>query len=108
MDESELQAIERRWEAATAGVWHAGETAACGHPWARGQRFNLYLDEGQDISSPCAHLTEADATFCAEAHQDVPKLLAEVRRLRALTQSLAGAAVGQSEVLTRRAEKEPG
>lgn len=41
------------------------------------------------------------------ANCDVPALLAEVERLRALNESLAERVAGQSELLSRRAEGTP-
>lgn len=77
---AELEAIRQRAEAATQGATPE---------W--------YVDEDYKDTVRCAWSadliaqsipTEADATFIANARQDVPKLLAEVIRLRLLAHRL--------------------
>lgn len=73
LSETELKAILDRFEATTQGEWKR-------HPNHR-YWVLLPLPEG------AVNLrNEADAQFCAHAHQDVPALLAEIARLKALTQ----------------------
>lgn len=48
---------------------------------------------------------EPDAELYAAARTAMPELIAEVRRLRGLVQSLADRCAAQSEILSRRAEK---
>ena len=73
LSETELKAIQDRFEATTQGEWKR-------HPNHR-YWVLLPLPEG------AVNLRdEADAQFCAHAHQDVPALLAEIARLKALTQ----------------------
>lgn len=64
MTEEELKAIEARANAATPAPWHYDPV------WGRAR--------GESISC----MTEEDGEFCAHAREDVPKLIAEVERLR--------------------------
>ena len=71
----ELQAMNRRVEAATAGPWHSfveGRDHTAGSSFIR--------TSGDDIELTGA--TEADQDFIASARQDLPRLIEEVRRLR--------------------------
>lgn len=86
----DLTAIQKRWEATTQGEWIT--TAGIG-----GSFYELRIVSRQgDYTDPDASLidlidlnnTGADATaedliFMAEAHQDVPRLIEEIARLRA-------------------------
>ncbi len=76
MNEKELAEIEARAEAATPGPWEVDNdlsvfTKDGGHgtPWTL---FDTVGNEGEDSSN---------ADFIAHARQDVPALVAEVRRL---------------------------
>lgn len=72
----ELDAIEARVKAATEGPW-----TAVIHPVG----FRHLEANGQAISDTAAHpMADADILFCAHARQDVPALVAEVRRLQGL------------------------
>jgi hypothetical protein len=82
----ELEAIRRRCEQATPGPWfNCGNTVddCRGVPFA--QAFGRF--EGRSHDTFCRN-----AAFLAHARQDVPRLLEEVDRLRALT-GAAGADV---------------
>lgn len=78
-----LDAIERRCAAATAGPWVA---------WIEGRDHTSGGDfvqtAEQDIELIGA--TGADHDFIAHAREDVPCLVAEVRRLRALLDGIEG------------------
>lgn len=77
VSEEELQEIERRCQAATPGPWHSfieGRDHTSGS--------NFIRTAGEDIEVVAAEPSDQD--FMAHARQDVPRLLAEVRRLRAL------------------------
>lgn len=80
--ELELQEMEVRAAAAQPGPWKS---------WVEGRDFlggsNFIqtgegADRGEDIEMTGG--TVADQDFMAAARQDVPRLVAEVRRLRAL------------------------
>lgn len=75
MTEEELQEIEARANAATEGPWDAClSSGVCRAP------------PGEDHHSSIGHIrTKQDQEFIAHARTDVPKLVAEVRRLRKLT-----------------------
>ncbi|MCB9528623.1 MAG: hypothetical protein R3F65_16145 [bacterium] len=83
MTSAALDAIERRCEAATAGPWVA---------WVEGRDHTSGSDfvqtAEQDIEMIGA--TPADHDFIAHAREDVPRLVAEVRRLRALLDGIEG------------------
>lgn len=79
--EEELQEIEARCNATTPGPWVS---------WVEGRDHlsgdHFIQTKGEDIYLSGA--TIADQDFMANAHQDIPRLIAEIRRLR----RLAGAA----------------
>ncbi|MFE5559534.1 hypothetical protein [Streptomyces sp. NPDC056544] len=101
MSEDELAAIEERTAAATPGPWLAwmesrhgigGESFIQLRPDAP-EDHELYVRRftaGDEVKGPNTAL-DADIDFIAAARQDVPRLLAEVKRLRtALAQSESG------------------
>lgn len=82
LSELELQEIEARVAAAQTGPWKS---------WVEGRDFlggsNFIqtgegANRGEDIEFSGA--TVADQDFMAAARHDIPRLIAEVRRLRAL------------------------
>jgi hypothetical protein len=77
MSDDELERIRTRCDAATAGPWSASIE---GRDHDSGSSFIATV--GNDIELIGA--SEADYDFIASARQDVPRLLAEVRALRAL------------------------
>jgi hypothetical protein len=82
MTDEELREIEKRCNAATAAPW---ESFIEGRDHLAGDDF--IRTGGMDDSSPDIHLTQAthaDQDFVAHARQDIPALIAEVRRLKAL------------------------
>lgn len=90
LSESELEAIEARAHAALPGPWQAsieGRDHTSGH--------HVILTGGTDNDAPDIYIMlsywnsepvripePADWDFIAHARQDVPRLVAEVRRLR--------------------------
>ena len=80
--DDEICKIEARCNAATAAPWTSFIEARdniCGSDFIR--------TGGLDSSSPDIYLTDAthaDQDFIAHARQDVPALIAEIRRLKAL------------------------
>jgi len=88
MDEQVLLEIEARLAAATKGPW---QSFVEGRDHLAGDSF--IRTGGMDSDSPDIYLsggTLQDQDFVAHARQDIPMLLAEVRRLRSLL-----AAVGE-------------
>ena len=77
LTESELRAIEQRCTTATPGPWQAFVE---GRDHDSGSSFVRTAGDDLEISGA----TAADYDFIAHAHQDIPRLLAEVLRLRAL------------------------
>ncbi|WP_292213054.1 hypothetical protein [Mesorhizobium sp.] len=78
----ELQEMETRAAAAQAGTWKSWVE---GRDFLSGSNFiqtGQGADRGEDIEMTGA--TVADQDFMAAARQDVPRLIAEVRRLRSL------------------------
>ena len=85
LTEDELDAMQRRCDAATASPWWAwveGRDGLSGDTFVGmggdPQLKDLYLSHG----SGEGNVSEADVDFIAHARQDIPALLAEVRRLR--------------------------
>ncbi|MFC8447589.1 hypothetical protein [Kitasatospora sp. NPDC057223] len=77
----DLDAIQTREAAATAGPWMAdGPEILVGTPDDL-TRHSLWIGETCNVALP--NLGAANAEFIAHARQDVPALLAEVTRLRA-------------------------
>ena len=76
MDEKRLSEIEARVDLATGGPWkhqpQPGPTAWDG----------ITADEGTFMAHVASVADSDDANFISHARQDVPELLAEVRRLR--------------------------
>jgi hypothetical protein len=88
MDVKMLEEIRKRAEAATPGPW---------------REVNLYIESG-DANERLAEVCESvDATFIAHAREDVPKLLAEVKRLKQENNTLRGN-VATIEKLTKCAD----
>jgi hypothetical protein len=79
--DEEIREIEARCNAATAAPW---QSFIEGRDHMAGSDF---IRTGLDSSSPDIYLTDAthaDQDFIAHARQDIPSLIAEVRRLKAL------------------------
>lgn len=81
MNENDLEAIERRCSAARPAPW---VSYVEGRDHDSGSNF-IMVGESDDIELSGA--TVADQDFIAHARQDVPRLVAEVRRLRKLIES---------------------
>ena len=75
LNDQQLQEIECRVNAATAGPWISFIE---GRDHSSGSSFIRTSSEGIELSGA----TQADQDFIAHARQDLPLLLAEVRRLR--------------------------
>ncbi|UJR79998.1 hypothetical protein [Sandaracinus amylolyticus] len=80
LTDAELDEIERRCEAATGGPWTAFVE---GRDHFGGS--SIVRTAGEDIEMSGA--SEADYDFIAHARQDLPRLLAELRALRAASRS---------------------
>jgi hypothetical protein len=79
LTDAELSAIQARCDAATSGPW---ESFVEGRDHSSGSNF---IRTGGPTRGPDIELsgaTAADQDFIAHARQDVPRLVAEVRRLR--------------------------
>ena len=77
LSDDELAQIERRYEQATGGPWRSfveGREAMSGSDFIQTVGEDIYLSGA----------TANDQDFIAAARQDVPILVAEVRRLRRL------------------------
>jgi hypothetical protein len=79
MTEQELQEIEQRAAAATPGPWRKGIG-------------NSSREVCSQWPAPCHLIVEGynsdDLKFCAHAREDIPALVAEVRRLRAALEEI--------------------
>ncbi len=76
MTEEELASIRQRCENATSGPWISYIE---GRDHTSGSNF-IITGSGEDIALTGA--TNADQDFIANARQDIPRLLAEIARLR--------------------------
>lgn len=79
LSDQELDEIERRARAATSGPWRSyieGRDHLSGDSFISTGGDELYLHPPPNLSR------SADQDFVAAARQDVPRLVAEVRRLR--------------------------
>ena len=91
----DLDAIEKRANAATPGPWRACREGAC----SCGQVWSIPLDriishpafeyDFDETSTPEIYHAP-NAAFIAAAREDIPALVAEVRRLRALLDAEQG------------------
>lgn len=81
----DLDAIKARAEAATEGPWEAH--ALDGFEWSVDRIGDNDDDSGNEVAT--VWVTGADAAFIAHARTDVPMLLAELERLRALNTASA-------------------
>jgi hypothetical protein len=82
LTDAELAEIEERVNAATAGPWKNRPLESEGDS-STVYQMSRFVD-GREVSRICEVFSEeANAAFVAHARQDVPRLLAEVKRLRA-------------------------
>lgn len=100
MNDKELDDIEKRLNAATPGEWiykyelnqHTGceDTYIVSAPPQ--YEFQTHADWWRTVEScgKVAGRSHGDATFIANAHQDIPALLKEVRRARRVARMLLG------------------
>ena len=98
LTESDLSEIEARCEAATSGPWKMSPASAVSNKPAsvtalrmvRGhKRDRLETGTVCEITDRAGRFDDqldADAHFIAAAREDVPRLVAEVRRLRAIVE----------------------
>jgi hypothetical protein len=88
LSDDELDRIERLAQAATAGPWLSYVVDRdYGAGWNRVE-LGVCNDLGSFQSIELTGATLADQDFIASARQDVPRLVREVRALRALLDSL--------------------
>lgn len=88
--EQELDEMQARYDATTEGTWRLtakDDLYFCSSEFidreGDGQGVGLFgLDLNIDESRAMLYGTEEDGEFMAEAHQDMPRLIAEVRRLK--------------------------
>ncbi|MFN0247584.1 MAG: hypothetical protein ACKV2T_11915 [Kofleriaceae bacterium] len=82
MTENELVAIEARCSAARPGPW---VSFIEGRDHTSGSSFIMVGPEGaRDSDIELTGATDADQDFIAHARQDIPRLVEEIRRMRAL------------------------
>ena len=88
MDDLSLAAIQKRWQATTPGEWittadHEGSLLEFRIVTLQGDAGDQTFYDLIDLSSTDSNFTAADLVFVAAAHQDVPRLIEEIARLRA-------------------------
>jgi hypothetical protein len=91
MTAAELDAIEARANAASAGPWTYCGCGKCAQVSMEKGPIVMVGIGARDVSYTCGEGVDdasrlLNAEFCAHARQDVPALVAEVRRLRELVQ----------------------
>ena len=89
MTEAELNEIEARERAATPGPWTL--TVGAGAAMVTDDAVVIFAGGPEDCSDPGddTHPTPADKAFLDNARTDIPRLTAEVRRLRAVIRDAA-------------------
>lgn len=97
ISESDLQAIQKRADAATKGPWtHIPGDSWCAFPHVSLAGKTLIFEDHQghepgECGKTCEDgfpPDEADAEFIARSRTDVPLLVAEIRRLKAIAQAV--------------------
>jgi len=80
LDDTELEAISKRCAAATPGPW---KSFVEGRDHTSGSSF-IMIGNGETRSDDIelSGATVADQDFIAHARQDIPRLLAEIARLK--------------------------
>jgi hypothetical protein len=85
LTEAKLAEIEERLERATPGPWACKDRLGGGGCFVFSEEtFHVVALEEDEEPAVAVPLGRGDAAFIAAAREDVPLLLAEVRRLRAL------------------------
>lgn len=80
MTEDDLKVIEERCESARKGPW---KSFIEGRDHMSGSSFIRVSNEANpDDDIELTGATDADQDFIAHAREDIPKLIAEIRRLR--------------------------
>lgn len=74
LSEKEIEAIRKRAEMATEG------------PWQKDGAIDIHSPDGTEVAAAWGGY--ADQEFIAHARQDIPKLLAEIERLRSGLEAL--------------------
>ena len=91
LTEAKLAEIEERLGRATPGPWACRDRLGGGGCFVFSEEtFHVVAMEDDEEPAVAVPLGRGDAAFIAAAREDVPLLLAEVRRLRAL-RAAAGA-----------------
>jgi hypothetical protein len=87
-DQLDLDAIEARASSATPGPWEARQNA----PTMSGAVWNLRVAGEPGVKAMVTEYQHgsANADFIAHAREDVPALVAEVRRLRSFAAEVQG------------------
>ena len=93
-----LDAIEQRANAATKGPWEMYRPH-------HASGFHSVIGGAGGTDNLADDVLEADAEFVAHARSDVPALVAEVRRLRAMEQRVRRARSATSTASTTRSDR---
>lgn len=75
LTQDDLNMIKERAKKATPGPWYADD-----EKWPGNANLQYWFDTHYDGVGAAA--TKADAEFIANAREDIPKLVAEIERLR--------------------------
>lgn len=101
-----LDEVDRLSAAATPGPWDHDPDMMYACVTSQSDGHGTTLLHARSGTVECHRVDfVANAAFSAFTRDALPALAAEVRRLRAITQSLADRVAAQSDILSRRAEK---
>jgi hypothetical protein len=95
LDEHDLMRIERLIESATAGPWYSYAVGRDTDTASNRIESGWCNELGSFKSMEVAGGTIADLDFIASARQDLPRLLLEVRALRAMLESTHDAQISE-------------
>ena len=95
LSDADLGRIERLVEAASAGPWYSYVVGRDADAGSNRVELGWCNELGTFKSMDITGATIADQDFIANARQDVPRLLLEVRTLRARLESMRDAEIGR-------------
>ncbi len=120
MTEERLKELEELMEWATHGPWYAKPGCSCGHnhnpevAMLETEAIHPQLHAPPPIvwhgvpfregEVCCIHMESEDAQFCAAARNEMPELIAEIRRLREENEKLKSAIITAA---ARKAARDP-
>jgi hypothetical protein len=102
LTDAELEAIRKRAEAATEGPWYSEDNSVVYSEKVVDRKYGEPVEVADTSCGPDI----GNAEFIAHAREDVPKLLAEVERLRDALEDIADTGESYHEHYCRDIAKE--